>query len=182
MHWNPYPSHSAEVLFDARGHRRTGSLFAEMSQDRNRTPIFTLKDYDNNGLVSLYQLYMESADEYDAAMRSVGSMTHWRKLMSSRWFMSGDPDKNFTGLESWRKDMQARDASRAKAVLVQKVSEGDRQAAQFLMTYSTKGEFAGLQQSTKAGPKGVKETRRGVQKNGNVIDLDKAFDNLGIGN
>lgn len=171
--WTPYPVHNAPVLFDARGHRRTGSLFSETSQDKNRHPVLTLKDYDNNGLLSAYQLYMQSTDEYDAAMKMVGSMTHWRKLMSSSWFMTGDPDKNFTGLESWRRDMAARDASAAKRLLMNKVTEGDRAAAQFLLNYATKGETAGTKQSTKV--KTPKDTRRGSQVSGDVVDLDARF-------
>lgn len=174
--WKPYPAHNDPVLFDARGHRRTGSLFIETSQDKNRDPVLSLRDYDVNGLPSAYNLYMESADEYDAAIKLVGTMTHWRKLMSCSWFMNGDPDKNFTGLESWRRDMQARDASTAKRVLMEKVADGDRQAAQFLLTYATKGDTAGLKQSTKATPKGT--TRRGSQLNGELIDLDTAWNKL----
>ena len=174
--WSPYPVYNAPVLFDARGHRRTGSLFSETSQDKNRHPVFTLRDYENNGLLSMYNLYMTSVDEYDAAMKTVGSMTHWRKLMSCSWFMGGDADKNFTGLESWRRDMQARDASKAKRLLMAKVEEGDRQAAQFLMTYATKGDTAGLLQSTKSKPKAVE--RRGGQNTGELVNLDVAFAQL----
>ncbi len=174
--WTPRPAHNAPVLFDVRGHRRTGSLFAETSQDKNRHPVFTLKDYDHNGLISAYNLYMTAIDEYDAAITMVGCMTHWRKLMASSWFMTGDPDRNFTGLTSWRKDMQARDASQAKALLINKMKEGDRQAAQYLMTYATKGDTAGLVQSTK--PKPLKEARRGAQNKGQEFDLDAAFENI----
>lgn len=174
--WTPNPAYDADFLFDVRGHRRTGSLFAETTQDKNRHPVFTLRDYDYNGLPSMYQLYMRSTDEYEAAMLTVGSMTHWRKLMSSSWFMTGDSNRNFTGLTAWRKDMQARDASMAKSLLMSKVREGDRQAAQFLMTYATKGDTAGLKESTKAKPKAA--DRRGVQGNGEIVDLNSRFDNL----
>jgi len=99
VQWHPYPGHSDKVLFDSRGHRRTGSLFAETTQDKNMSPVLSLRDYDS-ALPSCYQLFMASADEYDAALRIVGSMAHWRKLMNCSWFMTGDPDKNFQGLES----------------------------------------------------------------------------------
>ena len=174
--WTPYPDPNDPVLFDARGHRRTGSLFAETTQDNNRHPVFTLKDYEHKGLVSAYILYMSCADEYEAAIKMVGTMTHWRKLMSSSWFMTGDPDKNFTGLESWRRDMAARDASKAKRLLMAKVEEGDRQAAQFLLNYATKGETAGTKQSTKAKP--LESTRRGSQLSSDVVNLDLAFKRL----
>ncbi len=170
--WDPYPEHNDPVLFDARGHRRTGSLFIETTQDTNRDPVLTLKDYDNNGFRSAYRLYMESVDEYDAAMKIVGSMTHWRKLMSCSWFMTGDPDKNIAGLESWRKDLQAKDASTAKKKLLEKVEEGDRLSAQFLMTYATKGDTAGLDLKSK------KASRRGAQHRGELVNLDQAFSRL----
>ncbi len=168
--WKEYPRYDDPVLFDARGHRRTGSLFAETTQDTNRDPVFTLKDYDKKGIPSAYQLYMTSIDEYDAAMKLVGSMTHWRKLLACSWFMNGDMDKNITGLDSWRRDMAARDASTAKTKIMEKVKEGDRQAAQYMLTYATKGATAGIKQSSKA-----KNTRRGSQVSGDVINLDKAF-------
>lgn len=174
--WTPYPDPNSPVLFDVRGHRRAGSLFIETSQDKNRDPIFTLKDYNSRGMISAYNLYMDSVDEYDAACKIVGSMTHWRKLMASPWFMQGNPELNFTGLATWRKDMQARDLSRAKRVLQEKVAEGDRAAAKMLLDTSVKGETAGLQES-KPTLRGV-ANRRGVQGPADVIDLDERFSNL----
>ena len=58
--WEPYPAIDAPVLFDARQRRRSGSLFVETSQDQNRDPIFTLKDYPYKGMISAYCIYMES--------------------------------------------------------------------------------------------------------------------------
>lgn len=171
--WTPYPHHSDPVLFDSRGHRRTGSLFYEASQDKTKGPVFTLKDYDfetpdGTILPSAYSLYMESRDEYDAAMKLVGTMGHWRKLLTCDWFLNGDPDRGIMGLEQWRRDMQARDASEAMRVLRQHVREGDRQAAQYLLNYATKGEQAGVKQSTKKTPKAV---RRSDDKSAAPVDL-----------
>jgi len=172
--WKPYPGHSDPVLFDARGHRRTGSLFLETTQDTNREPVLQLKDYDGK-YPSAYILYMESVDEYDAAMKLVGSMSHWRKLLSCSWFMNGDPKVNFPGLNTWREDMKARDANLAKRVLMDKVkNDDDRQAAQYLMNYATKGDTAGLKpKKVKAAP-----ARRGAQNSNGVIDLDARFEKL----
>lgn len=170
LQWTPYPGYSAPVLFDVRGVRRTGSLFVETSQDTNRTPIFTLKDHDYKDYISAYRIYMESQDEYDAAMHLVGSMSHWRKLLGCKWFLEGDESRGFMGLAQWRKDMMARDASTAKRVLIDKVRDGDRQAAQFLMNYATKGEQAGLAQSTVKKPKAV-PARRGAQLQPETVDF-----------
>ena len=172
--WTEYPHHNAPFLFDARGHRRTGSLFMETTQDKQREPVLTLKDYDHEGLRSIYQLYMASADEYDAAIRIVGSMAHWRKLMSASWFITGNPEKNITGLESWRKDMQARDASAALKVIHERVKAGDRQASQFLLSYATKGVTAGMVQATKKEVKTA--NRRGIQNQGEPFNIGAAFD------
>ena len=148
--WKPYPNPSSEVLFDSRGARRTASLFAETTRDNTKTPVLTLMDYEKNGLPSAYLLYMESETEFDAAMKIVGSMPHWRKLCAAPWFMKGDLDRNFTGLEQWRKDMAMRDANAAMKVLRSKVSDGDARASQFLLQYSTKGEIAGGKTKAKA--------------------------------
>lgn len=154
--WRPYPNPSSEVLFDSRGARRTASLFAETTRDNTKSPVLTLMDYEKNGLPSAYLLYMESETEFDAAMKIVGSMPHWRKLCAAPWFMKGDLDRNFTGLEQWRKDMAMRDANAAMKVLRSKVSDGDARASQFLLQYSTKGEIAGGKTTAKRSkPKAV---------------------------
>ena len=70
--------------------------------------------------------------------------------------------------------MQARDASTALKVIKDKVQEGDRQAAQYLLTYATKGEAAGI----KAAKITKTQARRGAQARSNVVDLDRAFDRL----
>ena len=174
MDWHEYPGFSHPVLFDVRGHRRSASLFKEATQDTNCAPIFTLKDHDIEGYPSAYVMYMESLDEYDAAMKIVGGMAHWRKLMSCKWFMDGDPELGFLGLTQWRKDMAARDASEAKRELLVHVRNGDRQAAQYLLTYATKGDTAGTKQSTKTKKPESVTPRRGNSLPASVVDLSKA--------
>ncbi len=141
--WAPYPKGNAPVLFDVRGHRRSASMFFEYHADTNRDPVFTVKDYDFNGCKSAYNLYINSIDEYDAAMKMVGSMSHWRKLIATPWFLEGDPDIQFMGLAQWRRDMAARDASVARQLLMENIKKGDMGAAKFMLTYATKGDIAG---------------------------------------
>ena len=147
--WTPYPRGNHPSLFDIRGHRRSASLFGETTQDSNRDPVFSLRDYDNGGRPSAYILYMDSIDEYDAAVKMVGCMSHWRKLLNLSWFMNGDITIGFMGLLQWRLDMMARDSSVARKVLMKKVADGDRQAAQFMLTYTTKGAQAGVSKDKK---------------------------------
>lgn len=171
--WTPYPAHDAPVLFDARGHRRVGSLFYETSRDEQRDPIFTMKDVSKHGLISAYELYMESVDEGDAAMKMVGSLAHWRRMVNTRWFMDGVPTKNFLGLKHWREDMAVRDASRAKAALFDKMADGDLQAAKKVYDSAISGKIAG-QTRTKKALKSV-QGRRGTQAPADVVDLREAF-------
>lgn len=116
------------------------------------------KERDDREVISAYRIYMESVDEYDAAMRIVGSLEHWRKLCSLKWFMDGIPGRA-EGLKQWRKDMKARDASTAKKLLMAKASEGNVQAARYLHEVSTKN----------AKGKDSKETER--KENSEVLAL-----------
>lgn len=177
LNWTPYPSGSDPILFDVRGHRRTASLFKEKTQDQNCPPIFSLKDYDSD-LPSAYLIYMSAADEYDAAMKMVGSMAHWRKLLNLTWFMEGEAEASFAGLDSWRQDMAARDASLAKQVLMDKLkNDEDVNAAKHVLTNAIKGHTAGLATPRKAPS--IKSKKRGTQSGtADVVNLDERFQAL----
>lgn len=115
-----------EDFLDRRGALKTELLFSEtMKPDRreNYTPLYTLKENDSD-LPSAYKIYMASTDEYDAAMKIVGSMRHWRRLCGLQWFMNGIPQAGFDGLRSWRKDMEMRDKSTAKKQLMDSAEAG----------------------------------------------------------
>jgi len=164
--WGAYPSASDPILFDSRGARRTASLFHETTKDQQKAPLFTLRDYHKPGLPSAYLLYMESETEYDAAMKLVGSMGHWRQLMAKPWFMHGDPERGFFGLDQWRKDMAMRDANQAMLVLRGRVTDGDAKAAQFLINYATKGAIAGGKDQPAKKPK-----LKAATKDNKIADL-----------
>ena len=120
---------------DVRGAHKTESLFIETIQTKSKkryTPLYSLRDYDHKGYTSAYLIYMASVDERDAAMQLVGSMSHWRKLCSLKWFMEGRPECQFEGLEQWRLDMAARDASTAKKVILDQCKEQNVTAARAL--------------------------------------------------
>ncbi len=123
-------------LLDVRGAKRTSSLFVDTivkSSAKTMIPVYTMSDVAKGNYPSAYQIYMNSNDEYDAAMKMVGSMRHWRKLCLLDWFLKGTD--RFDGLESWRLDMLARDASAAKKTLLSEV--GEISAARKLFDVST---------------------------------------------
>lgn len=83
----------------------TQSLFLETKYGANSdvcAPIFTLKDNDYKGLISLKRVYLELRDptEYRIATEWLGGWQHWKALCSSVWFM-----KNLT---VWREELEVK--------------------------------------------------------------------------
>ena len=161
-------------MFDSRGQRRTASLFAETTRDENLPPVYTMKDYvkEGSGLISAYEIYMNSVDEYDAAMRLVGSMNHWRKLCSVKWFMEGDIERGFTGLNQWREDLALRDTSNARRLAAEGITVKDLKAASLMLDIASGKK--GATSKTKQTPSASSKTsgRRGSQKPAAVVDIN----------
>lgn len=131
------------VLMDSQGRHRTASLFNEtvsMGVEERYPPLYTLRNRDYKDLPSAYLIYMSSVDEFDAAMKLVGSMSHWRKLLDTKWFMEGG--QSFEGLTVWREDMAARDMSTAKRQLVKSAGQGDVSSARKLFDISSSSKDA----------------------------------------
>ncbi len=159
------PPEDRKELIDSRGISRTESLFTEVVQPTSREkypPLYSLKEGGRDGLPAAYHVYMNSVDETDAALKLVGSMSHWRKLCRLKWFNNGRPEHGFDGLESWRADMAARDASESKRVLLEECNKNNVSAARALDNLS------------KAANKKVVRPR----KNTDVTEEDKAIDRL----
>lgn len=122
------------ILHDSRGVRMTQMLFVDVNLNKKATPIYTMRDHDYKGCISAYQIYMHAVDEYEAALKLVGSIDHWDKLCGLKWFMEGDPARSFTGVIQWREDMKRRDSMLAKRVLMYNARTGkDTSAARALL-------------------------------------------------
>tara|TARA_Y100001973_G_C5012042_1_gene238846 strand:+ start:68 stop:586 length:519 start_codon:yes stop_codon:yes gene_type:complete len=127
------------MYLEANGFYRTDSLFVERIAKRHKEkgtePEYSLserlpKEDDKN----LYQLFLDSADEYDFAIKAFGAKGHLDKLKEISWFMKGWPGcRSFRGYEAWLDDMQERDASIGKKVLIEKAQDGDVTAAKKLI-------------------------------------------------
>jgi len=144
-----------KVYKDEQGRFRTQSLFIETNVTPKLKPIFSLREEGARGLPSAHKMYMEAIDEYDAAMRIVGNMRHWHKLLATGWFTKGRPELGHSGLNTWRNEKQLRDESEAKAVLIKAAKDGSVAAARIL--------YLGLSASEKGRPKDAdikKEARR----------------------
>lgn len=75
-------------LRDEFGRHRTESLFFERNRSTNYTPLFTLKERDHKGCISLRRLYMKHNDvaEHRFAKLVFGSWDHWQRLLRCEWF------------------------------------------------------------------------------------------------
>lgn len=71
---------------DSGGRYLTQALFLE-HRTEGYDPVFTLKDYDREGLPSFKRLYVALGDptEYLTALSLLGSWDHWTKLTECSW-------------------------------------------------------------------------------------------------
>lgn len=126
-------------LLGDNGIQLTQGLFVEFDPKAPYTMQVRDKQTKNgHTAISVYQVYMDSIDEYDAAMRIVGNLEHWRKLCGLKWFREGIAGVVSIGLDQWREDMAMRDASKAKEQLIKSVESSNVNASKFLYEASTK--------------------------------------------
>jgi len=164
-----------EEMKDVRGATKTESLFVETispASSKKYKPIYSLRDYDNKGYPSAYNIYMECTDEHEAALRLVGSTAHWRKLCSLKWFMYGRKESQFEGISVWREDMIARDVSMAKAALIERTEDGEVSAARALADMVLKQ----ARESKKVDVQSKKKVVGGSVNKATLDALDKVVD------
>ncbi len=110
--------HKDSKFRDEYGRLLYSKLFYERTVPATRGKVlYTLKDQDHEGFLSLYQRYLESNDptEYAFATEYFESYEHWLTLTGQAWF------KPF--LERFRRDLETRIRSKAlKAIIVESKS------------------------------------------------------------
>lgn len=158
-------------LIDSKHAYRTRSLFKEAWQNYRKAdrasgwePLYTLKDVHQSkeGLPSAYRIYMNSADEYEAALKIVGSIVHWDELLKCSWFM--DKTRWGRGLHQWRQDMARRNASLAMRSLVALAKNGDGAAARKLLDLAEKEQGAMPKSPGRPSSKKDKEKQEQAQR------------------
>lgn len=130
------------MYLDNNNNPRTDSLFVERIAQRHRDagfkPVYSIAERgEKQGCKNLYDIFISSVDEYDFAIKAFGSKHHLDKLKNIKWFMEswrGCP--SFRGYSAWLEDMDERDASIGKKVLIEKAREGDTSAAKKLIDMS----------------------------------------------
>lgn len=127
------------MYLEQNGLYRTDSLFVERIAKRHKNaglkPVYHLSERkESNTTEKLYDVFINSTDEYDFAIKAFGSKAHLDKLKEISWFLYGWPGaKTFRGYNEWLADMDARDQSIGKKILMEKAQDGDVPAAKKLM-------------------------------------------------
>jgi hypothetical protein len=137
------PTRDRSVLISLHNKPLTAALFierasqwADIKEQRraegkwDHEPLYTLGEQEINGLPSAYKIYMSSVDEYEAALKLVGSIFHWQELCKKSWFMEH--------VIQWREHMALRDFSLAKRITLEEAEDGDGPAARHLLNFSHK--------------------------------------------
>lgn len=123
------------MYLESNGQFRTDSLFVERLAKRHKAagtkPVYCLSErQDKKDLQRLYDIFINSIDEYDFAVKAFGSKAHLDKLKTIKWFTEGwNGCLTFRGYNEWLEDMQQRDMSTAKKALMDKTLDGDVSAA-----------------------------------------------------
>ena len=137
-----------QPFYSHMNHFAHRAMFAEMQMGYRKgeelpEPIYTLKQFHKPGLISAYQLYMESADEYEAALKICPTLHEWERLCKTKWFVEGHAPVGFEGIKVWREHMRMRDESLAKRQLIATTREGNVTAAKALLAESKVKKPAG---------------------------------------
>lgn len=158
------------ILHDSRSVRRTQTLFVDVNVNKKYEPLYTMRDQDHKGYISAYQIFMHSVDEYDAALKLVGSLEHWEKLCDLKWFREGDDVRNFSGIEKWRLDMTKRDVMMAKKTIMKQISSSnDVSASRALLNMHKKEEAAKQPKKTPAQTKAEQDKDEKAAKIRSVV-------------
>lgn len=128
---------SGQIHIPKRMHRATQALFWEYRhnvrwKERGITPLFNLSKQDKNDTLSMYQLYMQCASDYEAALVILGNWDHWKKLCATPWFPRH--------LEKWRADRDERLQFLAQETVVNALLNGNITAAKHVLKEGMKTE------------------------------------------
>jgi len=167
------------MYLEENGQYRTDSLFVERIAKRHKNrglkAVYCLNERQAvKGCEQLYKIFMESADEYDFAIKAFGSKGHLDRLKNVKWFTEGwQGSVTFRGYDAWLEDMKERDASIGKKVLLEKAQDGDVTAAKKLLDMHK-------QTSSKGRPKKEDITREAKKVAEEKTDIEDDLKRLNV--
>ena len=153
---------------DTQGRFLTHALFYE-TKVNGYDPVFTLKEYDNNGCKSLKQLYLDIADptEYKFALKVFGSWRHWQKLLNNKAIR--------VHIDEWREELEIKLRSigvrAVRDIALDTSSKGQLQAAKYLAE-------KGWEPKTRGAPSKAEKVAE-VKKQTRIInEVDNDFERI----
>lgn len=167
------------MYLEQTGIYRTDSMFVERIAKRHKNrglePVYCLSErQDVKGLPRLYNIFIESTDEYDFALKAFGNKGHLDKLKDIAWFRDGwQGCQTFRGYNAWLADMDERDASIGKKVLIEKAQDGDVAAAKKLIDMHKSA-------NTKGRPKKEDIKREAVKRAEEKTDIEEDLKRLNV--
>lgn len=101
------PTDTKSIFKNSMGNLYLRALFYETTQIDKASVVYTLKDTDHLGYVSLYRVYMECGDvtEYRFVQTYLDGWEHWEALLQCNWF------KPY--IDRWRRELETRIRSHA---------------------------------------------------------------------
>lgn len=98
-----------------------GLFFETVGADKERV-LYTLKDRDHEGFLSLYRLYMESNDptEWTFANKYLENWAHWERLTECSWFKSY--------IERWRRELTLKLKSEALSRVIRESKTNSKES------------------------------------------------------
>lgn len=161
------PEADRSILKDSMGRYRT-NLFYEFNKSRHEDtpPLYTMRETAYAGLPSAYLIYMLSENEYEAAIKLVGSWNHWQRLLKSRPFVEG-PEEAFswTGLNAWREEKRIKDQAVAYNQIKRSAAEGNVQAQKLI--------FEGENKTAKRGRPSQAEIKKAAKEQADLTSRMK---------
>ena len=126
--------------------RATQALFYEYRSpcrcaERGIKSIYNLSKRDHDDTLSMYQIYMQCSNEYEAALVLLGDYLHWERLCALPWFQKK--------VDVWRRERDLKDYAYGKAALRAAAFKGNAQAAEKLMKLSIPPERVGRPKKNK---------------------------------
>ena len=137
--------------------RYTKSLFLETSYDDRSTVLYTLKDEDHEGYISLYKRYLDEGDptEVTFAKKYFDGLDHWELLCKNAWF------KPY--LERWRKELELVLRSNALANILDVAEDKGHRSNYEANKYILQGAWKTKEEKARVGRPSKDEITRQAQ-------------------
>jgi hypothetical protein len=140
------PSDTKNPFKNTMGTRYLKGLFYETTLQDKSSVVYTLKDQDHLGYVSLYRLYTEADDptEYKFATQHLDGWEHWEALCQCSWF------KPY--LDRWRRELETRLRARALLEIRAVANDPDHPSSYHANKYLLDGSWKPTGESKRGRP------------------------------